>query len=160
MSKIATEQEAYQIGRKGSPVDKKCCTKQRAVELGCNVTTEYDNNQLVQKSDLSHPVLRTMGIYFQGLWYQYGARIPIKNFQPYGEYEAMLGTSFDVKMMWISNYGNCNPNAFWTNSDTLILRFEETSTSVWQFQIDHNEPGQEDLKFLNPHSDTLMFMFD
>lgn len=52
MSKIATEQEAYNIGGSGSPVDKKMCTKARAIALGCTVNGSYANNQLVQLADL------------------------------------------------------------------------------------------------------------
>ena len=53
MGKIATEQEAYNIGNSGSPVTNKGCTKSRAEALGCDVSGNYANNQLVQLSDLS-----------------------------------------------------------------------------------------------------------
>ena len=53
MSKIATEQEAYNIGKLGTPVTNKCCTKERAEELGCKVNGSYSSNQLVQLSDLT-----------------------------------------------------------------------------------------------------------
>lgn len=52
MSKIATEQEAYNIGGSSSPVDKKMCTKARAIALGCTVNGSYTDNQLVQLADL------------------------------------------------------------------------------------------------------------
>lgn len=54
MGKIATEQEAYNVGKLGTPVTNKCCTNSRAQELGCIVSGNYRNyNQLVQQSDLS-----------------------------------------------------------------------------------------------------------
>ena len=54
MGKIATEQEAYNIGKLGTPVTNRCCTKSRAQALGCIVSGSYRNyNQLVQQSDLS-----------------------------------------------------------------------------------------------------------
>lgn len=53
MGKIATEQEAYNIGKLGTPVTNKCCTKSRAEMLGCSVSGTYRNYQLVQQSDLS-----------------------------------------------------------------------------------------------------------
>lgn len=53
--KIATEEEAANIGGGIGAVSKKCCTKSRAVELGCQVSGTYSNNQLVQQSDLSAP---------------------------------------------------------------------------------------------------------
>lgn len=53
MGKIATEQEAYNIGKKGTPQSNKCCTKSRASDLGCQVKGNYSNSQLVQVSDLS-----------------------------------------------------------------------------------------------------------
>ena len=53
MGKIATEQEAHDIGGSGTPVSNKCCTSQRAQELGCEVSGMYTINQLVQVNDLS-----------------------------------------------------------------------------------------------------------
>lgn len=53
MGKIATEQEAYNIGKKGTPQSNKCCTKSRALDLGCQVKGNYSSSQLVQFSDLS-----------------------------------------------------------------------------------------------------------
>lgn len=53
MGKIATEQEAYNIGGIGTPTKEKCCTKTRAEALGCKVSGSYTNNQLVQLQDLS-----------------------------------------------------------------------------------------------------------
>lgn len=52
MGKIATEQEAYNIGKKGTPNGNKCCTKTRAEELGCKVNGSYNYNQLIQLDDL------------------------------------------------------------------------------------------------------------
>lgn len=52
MGKIATEQEAYSIGQSGSPMANKCCTKERAQALGCDLSQEYETNQLVEKDSL------------------------------------------------------------------------------------------------------------
>lgn len=53
MGKIATEQEAYNIGKQGTPHGNKCCTKARVETLGCKVSESYASNQLVQLEDLS-----------------------------------------------------------------------------------------------------------
>ena len=53
MGKIATEQEAYNIGGAGVPTNKKCCTKTRTEALGCSVSGLYASNKLVQLADLS-----------------------------------------------------------------------------------------------------------
>lgn len=60
MGKIATEQEAYEIGQQGIPIANKCCTKSRAEALGCEVSGAYLSNQLVQQSHLS-----SSGIYLE-----------------------------------------------------------------------------------------------
>lgn len=52
MGKIATEQEAYLFGKKGTPAGNKLCTKSRAEVLGCKVNGNYQANQCVQLSDL------------------------------------------------------------------------------------------------------------
>lgn len=57
MGKIATETEAYNIGKIGSPVTNKCCTKSRAEALGCAVSGSYVTNRLVQKDDLSRKII-------------------------------------------------------------------------------------------------------
>ena len=58
MGKIATEQEAYNIGgvKDGLFVANKCCTKERAEIMGCDVNGEYEDNQLVQLEDLTKHV--------------------------------------------------------------------------------------------------------
>lgn len=57
MGKIATEQEATEIGHHGQPVavlePTKCCIKTKAINYKCNVAGSYKDNQLVQISDLS-----------------------------------------------------------------------------------------------------------
>lgn len=56
MGKIATERDAYEIGGIGTVTEwDKCCTRTRAEQLGCEVTNDYDSNQLVQIDDLSLP---------------------------------------------------------------------------------------------------------
>ena len=41
MGKIATEQEAYNIGKRGIPRINEPCTKARARELGCSIKPGY-----------------------------------------------------------------------------------------------------------------------
>lgn len=54
---IATEQEAYQIGGKGSPVANKCLTQGRVSSFGCKTSiTSTNSNQLVVYSRLSKAV--------------------------------------------------------------------------------------------------------
>lgn len=50
MSKIATELEAKTMGGTLSIIDNKCCTKARALELGCQIKSgySYTDNQLVE----------------------------------------------------------------------------------------------------------------
>ncbi len=64
MGKVAIEQEAYNIGRKGTPTSKKCCTKERAEALGCEVSNGYKSNQLVQLTNLSKSTVTFYWIYF------------------------------------------------------------------------------------------------
>lgn len=50
MSKIATEQDVYNVGQTGTPTVNKCCTKKRMEALGCtgiNGIENYDSNRLV-----------------------------------------------------------------------------------------------------------------
>ena len=50
MSKIATEQDVYNVGKQGTPVANKCCTKKRMEALGCmgiNGGENYANNRLI-----------------------------------------------------------------------------------------------------------------
>lgn len=58
MGKIATEQEAYNIGgtKDGLFVANKCCTKERAEIMGCDVSGDYDSNKLVEIEDLTKHV--------------------------------------------------------------------------------------------------------
>lgn len=53
--KIATEKDAYDKGKKGSPVNNKGCTKARAIALGCNPTplTSFSDKQLVRTNSLA-----------------------------------------------------------------------------------------------------------
>lgn len=56
--KIALESEAKSIGgSSASASSTKCCTKKRAEELGCEVSGDYDSNQLVPKSRLTKKVI-------------------------------------------------------------------------------------------------------
>ena len=61
MDKIATEQEAYDIGETGIPNGNKCCTKQKALELGCKISANTDfaymDNELIPLSRLQKPVM-------------------------------------------------------------------------------------------------------
>lgn len=74
MGKIATETEAYNIGKIGSPVTNKCCTKSRAEALGCAVSGSYVTNRLVQKDDLSRKIISYVATFtltngdFSSMW--------------------------------------------------------------------------------------------
>lgn len=54
----ATEQEAYDIGGKGTPISNKMATENRAKELGCKITglETVDGNKLVVKTDLAKAI--------------------------------------------------------------------------------------------------------
>lgn len=57
INQIATEQEAYQIGGKGSPVANKCLTQGRVSSFGCKTSiTSTVSSQLVVYSRLSKAV--------------------------------------------------------------------------------------------------------
>lgn len=51
--KIATEQKAYEVGGKGTPVTNKMVTKVRAEALGCTVSISAAENQLIPESGLT-----------------------------------------------------------------------------------------------------------
>lgn len=52
--KIATENEAYAVaGKQMATAENKMCTRERAIEIGCDVNALYANNQLVAYEDLS-----------------------------------------------------------------------------------------------------------
>lgn len=50
---IATEGYAQSIGKIHTSTPNLCCTKSRAIALGCDVAGTYKDNQLVRKEDLS-----------------------------------------------------------------------------------------------------------
>lgn len=49
MGKIATEQDVYNVGKKGTPTANKCCTKERVTALGCTLTQSRNAHQLVME---------------------------------------------------------------------------------------------------------------
>lgn len=65
MSKIATEQEAYNIGGKGTPIAKKCVTNARAYALGCKKLS-VANNKLIEVSALIRDLINLGNAYFSG----------------------------------------------------------------------------------------------
>lgn len=65
MSKIATEQEAYNIGGKGTPVAKKCATNARAYALGCKKLSVADN-KLIEASKLVRDLIDLGDVIFSG----------------------------------------------------------------------------------------------
>lgn len=65
MGKIATEQEAYNIGRRGTPVANKCATNARAYTLGCKKLSVADN-KLVEVSALIRDRINLGNAYFSG----------------------------------------------------------------------------------------------
>lgn len=71
MGKIATEQEAYNIGGKGSPINNKCCTAAKAEELGCLVRDkdllDIKDNQLIQKEDLEKNKIYYHGVMIEAV---------------------------------------------------------------------------------------------
>ena len=67
MSKIATEQEVYNVGQTGTPIANKCCTKQRMEALGCTGTNgveNYQNNRpIIGANNISSSYYSTMVLY-------------------------------------------------------------------------------------------------
>lgn len=51
-NKIATEQQAFEIGGVGSPRTNRCVTGEVATNLGCTYPDSYTNNQLIKLDDL------------------------------------------------------------------------------------------------------------
>ena len=65
MSKIATEQDVYNVGKQGTPVANKCCTKQRMEALGCRGTNgveNYASNRLVPEGNYTKSALGSFEI--------------------------------------------------------------------------------------------------
>lgn len=96
MSKIATELEAKTMGGGTlSIIDNKCCTKARALELGCKIKDGYSyaDNQLVELSGIecatSAPIVRLECKY-------YGM-------------QDVVGAVFDFRIKFNSTYGKSSP---------------------------------------------------
>lgn len=83
MSKIATEQEAYNIGGQGTPVANKCATNARAYALGCKKLSVADN-KLVQLSELEISIYNLGTVKFSGYYHAYKST---KKGQVYGHIE-------------------------------------------------------------------------
>lgn len=67
MSKIATEQDVYNVGKQGTPVANKCCTKQRMEALGCkgiNGVENYASNRLVPEGNYTKNVIGSFKLAF------------------------------------------------------------------------------------------------
>lgn len=67
MGKIATEQDAYDVGKKGTPVANKCSTKQRMEALGCtgiNGVENYASNRLVPEGNYTKNVIGSFKLAF------------------------------------------------------------------------------------------------
>lgn len=64
MGKIATEQEVYNVGGKGTPITNKCCTKSRAETLGCKIKSgySYQNNQLIEQGSYEKDITLYKGV--------------------------------------------------------------------------------------------------
>lgn len=71
MGKIATLNEAMQIaGSSTATTSQICATKKDAIEVGCKVSGTYQEQQLVQKTDLSKAVEKVninYSIYFNAI---------------------------------------------------------------------------------------------
>lgn len=68
MGKIATEQEVYNVGGKGTPIINKCCTKSRAEVLGCKIKSgySYQNNQLIEQGSYEKNITLYKGVMSSG----------------------------------------------------------------------------------------------
>lgn len=67
MSKIATEQDVYNVGKKDTPVANRCCTKQRMEALGCTGTNgveNYASNRLVPEGNYIKNVIGSFKLVF------------------------------------------------------------------------------------------------
>lgn len=105
MGKIATEQEAFEIGGQGTPTFSKCCTKTRAEALGCRVNDTVQDNKLVQLSTLTPSTLvGNMVINTAVGW-----------------------DNYEITGDWSGTYGKVNNALKW---DNFIDEFIENSTKV------------------------------
>lgn len=67
MSKIATEQDVYNVGQTGTPTANKCCTKKRMEALGCRGTNgveNYASNRLVPEGNYQKNVIGSFKLIF------------------------------------------------------------------------------------------------
>lgn len=64
MGKIATEQEVYNVGGKGTPITNKCCTKSRVETLGCKIKSgySYKDNQLIEQGSYEKDITLYKGV--------------------------------------------------------------------------------------------------
>lgn len=66
MGKIATEQEVYNVGVKGTLITNKCCTKSRAETLGCKIKSgySYKDKQLIEQGSYEKNITLYKGVIF------------------------------------------------------------------------------------------------
>ena len=110
-NQIATEQEAYAIGGKGSPVANKCLTQGRVSSFGCKTSiTSTNSNQLVVYSRLSKAVTSLgtcelsgfMSSSPSGVGYEVSADISGSG------YTAKSGVTISIEVVYDTRFGGVN----------------------------------------------------
>lgn len=102
MVKIATEKEAYDIGKHGTPEENKCCTMSKAKEFGCKVIDEYESNQLVCKDSLIGNLYLEIDIFLNDGSYVMGD-------EGYGFYSKDTNNSSDRGSITYNEIEKCPP---------------------------------------------------
>lgn len=108
---IATEQEAYQIGGKGSPVANKCLTQGRVSSFGCKTSiTSTNSNQLVVYSRLSKAVTSLGTCKLTGFMSSSpsGAGYKISANIRGSEYTVRSGVTMSIKVTYDTRHGGVN----------------------------------------------------
>ena len=158
MGKIATEQEAYSIaGGSESTTSKICCTKARAVQIGCDVEGKYLDTQLVEAQDLKK-ALNIIEISFEGTaaWMMQKIkavfRFPITinmQFNIYGDYQ---GTTYNqiytINQQWYPVGSENHPDEY-----TWYMQHNQPLDNITQIMWNpfKDQDGREfDVKLLVP----------
>lgn len=130
MGKIATEQETYEIGKKGTPAGSKLCTKTRAIQLGCDVSGSYSDNQCVQIDNLK-AAMNEIQISFVGQPVWMGQKI-----KAVFKYPITINMQFNV----YGDYNGTTHNQIYSINQDWFPVGSENHPDEYTYLMGHNQP--------------------